>query len=183
MGNYFKLNLHLKFFPIWLMMRHISNDDQILYFCPRTCLNCSSKVHDPPSSLLPVDCGVGGCDGRWLVFDGWKLGKLIGDPWPIPARNGFWAPAWRLRASKAGSPCKEFRSLRPSLGMGCMGSKSDLIPIIGIFWSSCSVSDWSSHTSFLISVWESCLRSVPLSPGLSGSCSDTALLGDWKIKY
>ena len=29
-----------------------------------TCLNCSSKVQDPPSSVLPVDWGVGGWEGR-----------------------------------------------------------------------------------------------------------------------
>ena len=134
-----------------------------------TCLNCSSKVQEPPSSLLPVDWGVGGCEG--LLDWCWGVIAIPGIP-----RNCPWAPAYLRSASKAGSPWRPSKS--PSLGTGCMGKRSDLMPIEGLL-SSVSMSLWSSDVSLWpMSLWESCLRSVPLSPGDSGSCSDTPLLGD-----
>ena len=51
-----------------------------------TCLNCSSKVHEPPSSLDPVDCGVGGWDGLEDWF-GVKEARLVIGEDPRPARN------------------------------------------------------------------------------------------------
>ena len=144
-----------------------------------TCLNCSSNVQDPPSSLLPVDCGVGGCEGRLAC---WCWDKEDKGLWPRPARKFPWAPAWRRRASRAGRPWRLAKdSGRPSLGTGWMGRRSERMPMVGLPCSSVSMSDWSSDVSLLVmSLWESCLRSVPLSPGLSGSCSDTPLLGDCK---
>ena len=155
------------------MLNSFDKSDMIIYLVwIVTCLNCSSKVQDPPRSLLPVDWGVGGWEGRapWL-------GKL-----ERPARNWGAAPAWRRRASRAGRPCRASRGApgRPSLGTGCSGSRSDRIPMVGLPVSSVSTSLWSSEVSlFPMSLWQSCLRSVPLSPGDSAPSSDTPLRGDW----
>ena len=138
-----------------------------------TCLNCSSKVHEPlPMSWLPVDCGVGGWEGRPCE----KLG-MIGEPGKLVRNELLLPPACLRNASKAGRPCRLprwFKS-RSILGTGWVGRRSLRMPMVGIcILGSCSSSECSSSRCWGWS-WR---RSVPLSPGLSGSGSDTALRGD-----